>query len=74
MAAAEKESVDLLIAGAFEGKDVANRCFLGGVARPLAKLKYDATLSKNQARSGGDHNFTANDCCASGQLGISPSG
>jgi nucleotide-binding universal stress UspA family protein len=36
--AAEKEGVDLLIAGALEGKDVANRSFLGAVARPLAKL------------------------------------
>src|SRR5215831_9743224 len=32
--AAEKEGVDLLIAGALEGKDVANRSFLGAVARP----------------------------------------
>src|SRR5262249_9184053 len=38
VAAAEKEGVDLLIAGALEGKDVANRSFLGAVARPLAKL------------------------------------
>src|SRR4029077_16047895 len=36
--AAEKEGVDLLIAGALEGKDVASRSFLGAVARPLAKL------------------------------------
>ena len=36
--AAEKEGVDLLIAGALEGKDVAGRSFLGAVARPLAKL------------------------------------
>jgi len=36
--AAEEEGVDLLIAGALEGKDVANRSFLGAVARPLAKL------------------------------------
>ena len=36
--AAEKEGVDLLIGGALEGKDVANRSFLGAVARPLAKL------------------------------------
>ncbi len=36
--AAEKEGVDLLIAGALEGKDVASRSFLGVVARPLAKL------------------------------------
>ena len=35
--AAEKEGVDLLIAGALEGKDVASRSFLGAVARPLAK-------------------------------------
>jgi hypothetical protein len=35
---AEKEGVDLLIAGALEGKDVASRSFLGAVARPLAKL------------------------------------
>ena len=38
VAAAEKEGVDLLIAGAFEGKEVASRSFLGAVARPLAKL------------------------------------
>ena len=38
MTAAEKEGVDLLIAGALEGKDVASRSFLGAVARPLAKL------------------------------------
>jgi nucleotide-binding universal stress UspA family protein len=36
--AAAKEGVDLLIAGALEGKDVASRSFLGAVARPLAKL------------------------------------
>jgi len=36
--AAEKEGVDLLIAGALEGKDVASRSFLGAVAQPLAKL------------------------------------
>jgi len=36
--AAEKEGVDLLIAGALEGKDVASRSFLGAVARLLAKL------------------------------------
>src|ERR1700747_192628 len=36
--AVEKEGVDLLIAGALEGKDVASRSFLGAVARPLAKL------------------------------------
>ena len=35
--AAGKEGVDLLIAGALEGKDVASRSFLGAVARPLAK-------------------------------------
>ena len=35
--AAEKEGVDLLIAGALEGKEVANRSFLGAVARPLAE-------------------------------------
>jgi nucleotide-binding universal stress UspA family protein len=35
--AAEKESVDLLIAGALEGKEVASRSFLGAVARPVAK-------------------------------------
>jgi nucleotide-binding universal stress UspA family protein len=38
VAAAEKEGVDLLIAGALEGKEVASRSFLGAVARPLAKL------------------------------------
>src|ERR1700746_680199 len=38
--AAEKEGVDLLIAGALEGKEVANRSFLGAVARPLAKLAH----------------------------------
>jgi nucleotide-binding universal stress UspA family protein len=36
--AAAKEGVDLLIAGALEGKEVASRSFLGAVARPLAKL------------------------------------
>src|SRR5260370_13519888 len=36
--AAEKEGVDLLIAGALEGEDVASRSFLGAVALPLAKL------------------------------------
>ena len=36
--AAEKDGVDLLIAGALEGKDVASRSFLGAVAQPLAKL------------------------------------
>src|ERR1700751_2381471 len=36
--AAEKEGVDLLIAGALEGEDVASRSFLGAVAQPLAKL------------------------------------
>src|SRR5215831_4304581 len=36
--AAEREGVDLLIAGALEGKEVASRSFLGAVARPLAKL------------------------------------
>ena len=35
--AAEKEGVDLLIAGALEGKEVASRSFLGAVARPLAE-------------------------------------
>jgi nucleotide-binding universal stress UspA family protein len=35
--AAEKEGVDLLIAGVLEGKEVANRSFLGAVARPLAE-------------------------------------
>jgi nucleotide-binding universal stress UspA family protein len=35
--AAEKEGVDLLIAGAFEGKEVASRSFLGAVARSLAE-------------------------------------
>jgi nucleotide-binding universal stress UspA family protein len=37
VSAAEKEGVDLLIAGALEGKEVASRSFLGAVARPLAK-------------------------------------
>ena len=37
VAAAKKEGVDLLIAGALEGKEVASRSFLGAVARPLAK-------------------------------------
>jgi nucleotide-binding universal stress UspA family protein len=37
VSAAEKEGVDLLIAGALEGKEVATRSFLGAVARPLAK-------------------------------------
>ena len=32
VAAAEKEGVDLLIAGALEGKEVASRSFLGAVA------------------------------------------
>src|SRR6516225_12252131 len=36
--AAEKEGVDLLIAGALEGKDVSSRSFLGAVAQRLAKL------------------------------------
>ena len=35
--AAEKEGVDLLIAGALEGKEVTSRSFLGAVARPLAE-------------------------------------
>jgi nucleotide-binding universal stress UspA family protein len=35
--AAEKESVDLLIAGALEGKELASRSFLGAVARSVAK-------------------------------------
>ena len=35
--AAEKEGVDLLIAGALEGKEVTSRSFLGAVARPLAQ-------------------------------------
>src|SRR5206468_3244609 len=35
--AAEKEGVDLLIAGALERKEVASRSFLGAVARPLAE-------------------------------------
>src|ERR1700746_1588246 len=38
VSAAEKEGVDLLIAGALEGKEIASRSFLGAVARPLAKL------------------------------------
>jgi nucleotide-binding universal stress UspA family protein len=42
--AAAKEGVDLLIAGALEGKEVANRSFLGAVARPLAKLAYCSLL------------------------------
>jgi len=37
VAAAKKEGVDLLIAGALEGEEVASRSFLGAVARPLAK-------------------------------------
>ena len=35
--AAEKEGVDLLIAGALERKEVSSRSFLGAVARPLAE-------------------------------------
>ena len=35
--AAEKEGVDLLIAGALVGKEVTSRSFLGAVARPLAE-------------------------------------
>ena len=35
--AAEKEGVDLLIAGALEGKEVTSRSFLSAVARPLAE-------------------------------------
>jgi nucleotide-binding universal stress UspA family protein len=35
--AAEKEGVDLLIAGALEGKEVTSHSFLGAVARPLAE-------------------------------------
>ena len=42
--AAEKEGVDLLIAGALEGKDVASRSFLGAVARPLAELARSSLL------------------------------
>jgi nucleotide-binding universal stress UspA family protein len=42
--AAAKEGVDLLIAGALEGKEVANRSFLGAVARPLAKLAHCSLL------------------------------
>jgi nucleotide-binding universal stress UspA family protein len=54
VAAAEKEGVDLLIAGALEGKEVASRSFLGAVARPLAKLAsalFAVTFDASQGRS-----------------------
>ena len=44
VSAAEKEGVDLLIAGALEGKEVASRSFLGAVARPLAKRAHCSVL------------------------------
>jgi hypothetical protein len=40
------------IAGALEGKDVANRCFLGGVARPLAKLASCSVLLLTRPKVG----------------------
>src|SRR5262245_21245584 len=49
---AEKEGVDLLIAGALEGKEVASRSFLGAVARPLAKRARCSVLFLTRPRIG----------------------
>jgi nucleotide-binding universal stress UspA family protein len=52
VSAAQQERVDLLIAGALEGKDVAGRSFLGAVAQPLAKLARCSLLLLTRPRVG----------------------
>ena len=62
--AAGKEGVDLLIAGALEGKDVASRSFLGAVAASgeagtLFAVTFDASADRSESISQdrGDHRF-----------------
>jgi hypothetical protein len=63
--AAEKEGVDLLIAGALEGKEVASRSFLGAVVATsrgkgaLFAVTFDASADRSESISQdrGDHRF-----------------